>query len=611
MPLCLYSTSNEGLTNTLDTQGSMRVQDRISIDKAAGVRRQVRYRGQVIAAVAGLALLAGCSEQQREDARFVSAPEAPVGDALSGELTTASSVNLNNGARYSPHWICPGKADDGVMSYALDAPFAGVLTAFDADGGFLGAVEGQKDSSLSLLVGAGQKDCTLVVVSGSNAQAFGPYRLVPQAHASTEQLTNDAPLAGALGDDGKASHALTLEQASRVDLALSSGGGLALALRGEGREELAQSCVDSEQRLQAYLEPGDYQVEVAAASGKAVSANVGCGNDTLVVGNAYQLLASSDDLATGMRNEGPLRDGDSITGVLESGARNRYSLDINEAAEISIALGSAQFDTLLSISGEGQNLSNDDGGGGINGTDSLLETVLMPGRYHVDVSGYGASGGDYSLEVRRSAFDGEFRNDGELALGDSLQGMLGSTGSNSYSLTLEETTDIRLALDSSSFDAVLRLHGSGIDISDDDSGGNLNALLSTVLEPGSYTVEAQSYSGNGVYRLAVSGDAFEGALRNGGEIGLDEVVLGNLRPESPLSYELVLDEAATVVLEATSSTIDTVLSLSGNGVDVENDDADGLGYGSRITQRLEAGRYDVNITAWGSGSGTVRLEVRR
>lgn len=584
------------------------MQEGISIDKAVGLRRQTRRGVQAVAAAAGLVLLAGCNEQS-EDARFVSAPEGSVGDELSGELTTASPINLSNGARYSSHWVCPANAED-VTSYALDTSFAAVLTAFDADGDFLGAAEGQGASPLSLLIGADQSDCTLVVVSGRDAQSFGPYRLAPHASAAADALVIDSPLAGALGENGKASHALSLEQASRIDLALSSGGGLALALRGEGREERAQSCVDGEQHLQAYLEPGDYRVEVAMASGKAAS-SAGCGSDTLVLGSAYQLVVGSDDLSAGMRNEGPLRDGDNLTGELQSGARNRYSLDIDEAAEISIALSSGQFDTVLGISGEGQNLSNDDGGMGINGTDSLLETVLMPGRYHVDVTGYGASGGDYSLEVRRSTFDGEFRNDGDVVLGDSLQGILGGSGANSYTLNLEDTTEVRVALDSSSFDAVLRLHGNGIDISDDDSGGNLNSLLSVVLEPGSYTLEAQSYSGNGGYRLEVAGDVFEGTLRNGGEVGLDEVVLGSMRASSPLNYELVLDEEATVTLETTSPTIDTVLSLSGNGVEVENDDADGLGFGSRITQHLEAGRYDVNVTAWGSGSGTVRLEVRR
>lgn len=584
------------------------MQEGISIDKAVGLRRQTRRGVQAVAAAAGLVLLAGCNEQS-EDVRFVSAPEGSVGDELSGELTTASPINLSNGARYSSHWVCPANAED-VTSYALDTSFAAVLTAFDADGGFLGAAEGQGASPLSLLIGAGQSDCTLVVVSGRDAQSFGPYRLAPHASAAADALVIDSPLVGTLGESGKASHALSLEQASRIDLALSSGGGLALALRGEGRDERVQSCVDGEQHLQAYLEPGDYRVEVAMTSGKAAS-SAGCGSDTLVLGSAYQLMAGSDDLSIGMRNDGPLRDGDSLTGELQSGARNRYSLDVDEAAEISIALSSGQFDTVLGISGEGQSLSNDDGGMGIHGTDSLLETVLMPGRYHVDVTGYGASGGDYSLEVRRSTFDGEFRNDGDVVLGDRLQGILGGSGANSYTLNLEDTTEVRVALDSSSFDAVLRLHGNGVDISDDDSGGNLNSLLSVVLEPGSYTLEAQSYSGNGGYRLEVAGDVFEGTLRNGGEIGLDEVVLGSMRTGSPLNYELVLDEEATVTLETTSPTIDTMLSLSGNGVEVENDDADGLGFGSRITQHLEAGRYDVNVTAWGSGSGTVRLEVRR
>lgn len=578
---------------------------RIPNRKMAGLRPA---RG-VVSMVAGFALLAGYSGHllAQSGERFVQAPEVAAGDALSGELTSASPVNFNNGARHSPHWVCPAEDVGGVTTYVLDAPFAGVLSAFDTEGRFLGSAEGEEGTPLSLLVGADQEECSLVVVNGSGSRAFGPYRLVAHSSEVSEPLSLGAPLAGLLDDDGKASHSLSLEQAARVDLTLSSSPGLALVLRGEGREERADTCVEGEQRLQVFLESGDYRLDLTDTAGRMASASDVCGSGTLTLGGAYQLVVSAQDLSTGMRSEGPLRGGDSITGMLESGASNRYGLEIKEVTSVSIALSSGQFDTLLSIDGEGVSLSDDDSGGG---TDSLLETVLVPGSYRVEVTGYGAEGGEYNLDVRHAAFDGEFVNEGGLALGDSLRGMLAGSGNNSYSLTLAETTDVRVALDSSNFDAVVRLHGNGIDVSDDDSGGDLNALLSTVLEPGTYTLEVQSYSGRGVYDLAVMGEVFEGVLRNDGEVRVGEVVIGSMQQGSPLLYELVVDEAAAVVLEATSPTVDTVLSLSGNGVDVDNDDADGLGYGSRITQQLEPGRYAVSVSAWGSGGGTVRLEAR-
>nr|WP_298250369.1 hypothetical protein [uncultured Halomonas sp.] len=684
--------------------------NRIWNRKATGTRPQ----GRGVAVAAGLVLLAGGGGHllAQDGERFVQAPEATVGDALHGELTSSSPVNFNNGARHSPHWLCPAGADDGVTAYMLDAPFDAVLSAYDAEGRFLGSVGNEEDAPLSLLVGADQEGCSLVVVNGSSAKAFGPYRLMAHSPVASEPLSLDAPSVGLLDEDGKASHSLSLEQAGRVDLSMASRGGVSLVLRGEGREARADACVDGEQHLQAFLEPGDYRVELASTPGRMVSGADVCGTSTLALGGAYRLVAGVDDLSTGMRSSGPLRGGDSITGVLENGESNRYSLELDEPANIAIAVSSGQFDTVLSINGEGVSLSNDDGG---TSTDSLLETTLMPGSYRVEVAGYGAGEGDYHLDVRRTAFDDAFANEGELALGDGLKGMLSGNGSNRYSLSLEDTTDISVALDSSHFDAVLRLHGNGIDISDDDSGGNLNARLSAVLEPGDYTLEAQSYSGNGIYDLtvageafegelrnsgglalgeslngmlnggesnhyslsleeptdvsvaldsssfdavlrlhgngvdisdddsgdnlnarlsavlepgdytleaqsysgngiydlAVAGEAFEGELRNGGELRVDEAVIGSMQSGSPLHYELVVDEAATVTVEATSPTIDTMLGLSGNGIDVENDDAEGLGYGSRISQRLEAGRYDVSVSAWGQGSGTVRLEARR
>ncbi len=553
--------------------------------------------------LAGLALLAGCSDGE---ARFVSAPEATLGDEIQGELTTASPVNLNNGTRYSAHWLCAGASAGTGQSYALEAPFAAELSAFDAQGQWLGSArDGVEAGPLTLLAGPADDACMLVVVNGRGHDAFGPYRLTAEPIGTRDELVPGRALTRRL-EAGETEYPIRLDGPALLSLSLSGVEDLGLQLEGNGVSQSARACAAGELRLEAYLEAGDYRVRLRPDHAPAVGREASCTSRVLGTGQAYRLLAERRDLADGWRNGGPLRDGDRVSGTLEGQAPNAYSLHLDRPSEIGLSLRSRAFDTVLRVTGEGADIANDDDG---NGTDSRLDTVLMAGDYRVEVDSYGDSVGDYALALTRRDFDGEFRNEGALTLGESLRGQLTGLGENRYRLTVNEPVEARLALDSRDFDPMLRLHGNGLDLSDDDGGGDRNALITSILQPGEYVLEAQSYSGSGIYRLQAEGEAFEGRTSDGGEVRPGETLYGNLAGGGSLAYELVIDEARSVVVEATSAAVDTMLRLSGHGVDAQNDDAGDLGLGSRISQHLEPGTYRVEVDSFGSGAGMVRLEI--
>jgi hypothetical protein len=234
----------------------------------------------------------------------------------------------------------------------------------------------------------------------------------------------------------------------------------------------------------------------------------------------------------------------------------------------------------------------------------------MPGDYRVEVSGYGEEQGEYALDVSFDAFDGELHNGGALTLGESLGGNLSGNGvSNTYRFEVDAASEVELALDSGAFDPVLRLYGNGIELRDDDGGGDLNSLIITVLQPGEYRLDVESYSGAGAYQLRTEQRAFEGRSGNGGEVVPGDVIYGQLSLGRSLTYRLVLETAQDVVIESTAGSVDTVLGLTGNGVSEQNDDAGDLGYGSRIHRYLEPGTYEIQVNAFGSNGGRVRLAV--
>ncbi|GEN26167.1 hypothetical protein HCU01_41160 [Halomonas cupida] len=577
-------------------------------------------RAALVGGVMAAALLVGCQEQQDsevdESSGFnVEAPEVAAGDLLKGELSSASQVNLKDGSRRDQHWLCPsaGNAAEGTL-YRLDAPFEGSVSVFDKSGDWLGRAESTDELPAELLV-APVEECSLVVVSGKDMAEFGPYTLEPVANDAGKALADGQSVAGHLGEENN-NYTFSLEESRRVTLTLTGVRDATLNLNGAEVSETGKLCGDAQQTLEAFLDAGDYEVTVVPGRPAREKVDVECSDNVASIGDGYRLHMVEADLSRGERNDGPLRNGDQISGVLEtpttpdgmSSSANSYTLSIEEPTRIDLVLSSSSFDTVLDIYGEQTNLHSDDAG---VGSDSRIESVLMPGEYSVDVSGYGGSFGDYELRLSTTPFDGELLNSGALEPDTTVQGMTES-GGNIYTLNLEQPANVEINLASSAFDTMLYVNGNGISLSDDDGAtdGSTNSRLTATLEPGEYQVEVSSYSGSmsgGMYELSTAVMPFDGELLNSGEIEVGQSVQGNLSTSGYNTYEFTIDQLSMVTLDMASPVFDTYLELTGDNTNLSNDDF-GSGTDSQIQAVLEPGTYEVGASSY-SGSGMFTLSL--
>lgn len=577
-------------------------------------------RAALVGGVMAAALLVGCQEQQDsevdESSGFnVEAPEVAAGDLLKGELSSASQVNLKDGSRRDQHWLCPsaGNAAEGTL-YRLDAPFEGSVSVFDKSGDWLGRAESTDELPAEVLV-APVEECSLVVVSGKDMAEFGPYTLEPVANDAGKALADGQSVAGHLGEENN-NYTFSLEESRRVTLTLTGVRDATLNLNGAEVSETGKLCGDAQQTLEAFLDAGDYEVTVVPGRPAREEVDVKCSDNVASVGDGYRLHMVEADLSRGERNDGPLRNGDQISGMLEtpttpggtSSNTNSYTLSIEEPTRIDLVLSSSSFDTVLDIYGEQTNLHSDDAG---VGSDSRVESILMPGEYSVDVSGYGGSFGDYELRLSTSPFDGELLNSGALEPDTTVQGMTES-GGNIYTLNLEQPANVEINLTSSAFDTMLYVNGNGISLSDDDGAtdGSTNSRLTATLEPGEYQVEVSSYSGSmsgGMYELSAAVTPFDGELLNSGEVEVGQSVQGNLSTSGYNTYEFTIDQLSMVTLDMASPVFDTYLELTGNSTSLSNDDF-GSGTDSQIQAVLEPGTYEVGASSY-SGSGMFTLSL--
>ncbi|MFG1495403.1 PPC domain-containing protein [Saccharospirillum sp. HFRX-1] len=537
-------------------------------------------------------------------------PVSTLGDNLRGELTSASPVNLNDGTRYSSHRFCAGNGD-AIALYQFQGPFSARLSLIDENYSLIGA--GNKATAAEgglVLIDPPADQCVTLIVSGQNSNAYGPYQLnAVSASDSTRRLQAGESILAEMGGNKPMNLPLNVDDATELDLQLiDTSGRLGLSISGDNFRDQALACGDKELRMTTYLEPGDYQISLIP--GQRPTNNLPddeCAAVATTDGQAFYLKSTASLMPEGMRNGGPLSNGDEIIGVLGNGRDNEYRFTLDELAQVTINLASSDFDTVLEIQGPYGDQRNDDSG---NGTNSEIDSVMRPGDYRVLVQSFGSgNGGQYDLRARIEPFSGELTNEGSIEPGEQLTGLHSGTD-NTYSLTIEERSEVTIDVGSENFDTLVTLVGNSINLSDDDGGDGTNSRIETLLEPGTYSIQVSAYgSAGGVFNISVAQAEAVGRLQDGGEVAPGDVVYGQMRNGQPLTYNLTVDSARTVSISASSTSADTVLTLSGGGLNLEDDDG-GEGTNSLIEQFLTPGEYTIQVRDFGNSSnGTIRLEI--
>ena len=312
--------------------------------------------------------------------------------------------------------------------------------------------------------------------------------------------------------------------------------------------------------------------------------------------------------------------GETVSGEITSsstlnyndGSRHQgYKVTMKSGEAVSLELGGSLSGQLAVF--DGQNMIANASSSGMSEGDSTGSSVNLAfrapkdGSYLVAVNSASADAfGPFKLKAAKVVpYDGKpLGADSEAT--DWLMG-----DKQEYKLKIDKAGLYAVTLESSAFDAYLHLNGRNVELEDDDNGGNLNARIRTYLEPGEYTIAASSVNGNtGSFKLNVKLTPTENGLvtRDGTALTIGQTAQSMMDSRGRRTFVLNLDAPKHIQFDAIADGFDSVLKITGPGVDEENDDG-GNGTNAQLTLDLRAGRYIVAVTSLGSQQGVFELET--
>jgi hypothetical protein len=209
-----------------------------------------------------------------------------------------------------------------------------------------------------------------------------------------------------------------------------------------------------------------------------------------------------------------------------------------------------------------------------------------------------------------------------------------------FTLTGESRVALRTEVDDGS-DPYLALFsaGGGLIAQDDDTAGNLNALIDSTLAPGTYCAQLRMYGGasDALPRItlnAATGEAAEALAVVPPDPGEADAAVnctdpaltadlgtalapgfGRLERSSEVPQGLRSDlrisvaEATLFQADTTNSAFDTVVTLTdaGGNVVATNDDGPNMGTDSRVAVELQPGDYCLSVRDYAGGGGATTL----
>ncbi|HEL7731420.1 TPA: ABC transporter substrate-binding protein, partial [Stenotrophomonas maltophilia] len=323
-------------------------------------------------AVATVLAAGGCN-RSGSNADVGKAPSLEFDKPVSGEITSRSGINFNDGSHHQLYQIT--LEDKQLVGMKLTGALSGSIAVFNNGSLVASSRTGyERSGDVSLAFRANGAGTYQVAVNADSPTAYGPYRL------RVEKLVpyDGKPIAGS-GEvvdmlvSGSQDYTLQVDKAGLYEVNLSSDAfDTVLKLKGGEIDAENDDGGDStNSRLSLPLQPGKYTLGVRGLDDDA--------------SGTFKLTVARTELPGNIveRDGTQLPQSGSVFTMLDSEGRRRFLLTLERPGDVRLDAISGQVDTVLRVVGGDVELVDDDGG---NGTNARLQESLPAGHYTVDVS---------------------------------------------------------------------------------------------------------------------------------------------------------------------------------------------------------------------------------
>lgn len=342
-------------------------------------------------AVAALLAVGGCNRSGAPiDAG--KAPSLQFDTPVSGEITTRSGLNFNDGSHHQLYQL--ELQDKQLVGLTLTGSLNGSLAVFNNGVQVVRSNSGfERGQAGSLAFRANGAGTYVVAVNADGPSTFGPYRLRAEKLVpySGKPLRDGGEIADVLVS-GSQDYTLQVDKAGMYDIVLQSHAfDTVLKLDGNGTQaENDDGGDDTNSRISLPLEPGRYTLQVRGLGDEDVGAFTLTAKRTALPANIIERDGTALP-ATG-----------SVFTQLDPQGRRRFLLTLQRPAVVRLDAISSQVDTLLRVVGADVEREDDDGG---NGTNARLHESLEAGHYTVDVSSINDAPGLVEVRVQIDGTD--------------------------------------------------------------------------------------------------------------------------------------------------------------------------------------------------------------
>lgn len=336
-------------------------------------------------AIATVLSVAGCS-RIGQPAPTPKAPVLQFDKPVSGEITSRSGMNFNDGSHYQLYQITV--QDKQRVGITLTGTVRGAMTVFHDGKVVARSRTHYEGSDVAVAFRAEGGGSYQVAVNANAPETYGPFRL----RAEVLKPHDGSPIinAGHVSDlllESSQAYTLQVDTAGLYTIDLRSDVfDTLLALEGEGQDaENDDGGEGSDSRLSLLLQPGRYTLNVSSLDEEENGAF------TLDVQRSNAPAAMVEQDGTTLPAPG------SVFTTLDGEGRRRFLLRLDAPKQVQLDAVSSQVDTVLRLVGGDIDIEDDDGG---NGTDARLQETLPAGHYTVDVSSVEGDSGLVELRIQ-------------------------------------------------------------------------------------------------------------------------------------------------------------------------------------------------------------------